>query len=129
MGPRECWGLEEWLYVWLIHAVTGSGINYARKPSGYNNTILPHLHGAVDLDDLARKAEEILSTSEPAYTSVGYQFPRFPKPGSRYQRGGDRFIVGIRAEACQGSGGKASGRTRLRQRRKTPVPRSQRLHG
>lgn len=92
-GARDRWDLEAWLYVWIIHAVTGSAINYAKQPSGYHNTILPHFSDCDDLVDMVMKAQEVLSTGAPAYTSVGYQFPRFPKAGSEFKRGGDRFIV------------------------------------
>lgn len=95
-GAIARWGLAEWLYVFILHRVTGSGINYAKKPSGYNNTILPLLHNCDDLGDLVKKVGEVLSGPTPAYTSVGYQFPRFPPketPAGRYKRGGDRFLV------------------------------------
>lgn len=92
-GARDTWGLKEWLYIWLIHAITGSGINYAKKPSGYNNTILPYLHGTDNLRDIVAKVREILNSDKPAYTSVGYQFPRFPKPGDDYKRGGDKYLI------------------------------------
>lgn len=95
-GALARWGLAEWLYVFILHRVTGSGINYAKKPSGYSNTILPHLHNCDRLEDLTRKVGEVLSTAAPAYTSVGYQFPRFPNkesPLGRYKRGGDRFMA------------------------------------
>lgn len=91
-GAHDYWGLEEWLYVFILHRVTGSGINYAKKPSGYNNTILPQLSNTHGLDELVKKATEVLSTPTPAYTSVGYQFPRFP-PKNGYKRGGDRFLA------------------------------------
>lgn len=90
-GVHTEWGLEEWLYIFILHRVTGSGINYAKKPSGYNNTILPMLYVADDLGELADRAKDVLSTPVPAYTSVGYQFPRFP-PKESYKRGGDRFM-------------------------------------
>ena len=39
-GKQDVFGLEEWLYVFILHRVCGSAINYATKPSGYHNTIL-----------------------------------------------------------------------------------------
>ena len=92
-GATSVWGTAEWIYVWLIHAVTGSGINYARKPSGYHSTILPRLSGDT-LADLRSCASTLLANPRiPAYTSVGYQFPAFPKKQRHFRRGGDRFIV------------------------------------
>lgn len=91
-GVHSSWGMAEWLYVFILHRVTGSGINYAKKPSGYNNTILPLLAVCDDLEDLVKRVGEVLSTDVKAYTSVGYQFPRFPPKGN-YRRGGDRFLT------------------------------------
>lgn len=87
------WELPEWLYVFLIHRVTGSGIDYAKQPSGYNNTILPLLEPSTDLGQLVVNTSEILQTDVPAYTSVGYQFPAFPKKKPPYKRGGDYFLA------------------------------------
>ena len=38
-GRQDVYSLPEWLYVFILHRVTGSAINYAQKPSGYYNTI------------------------------------------------------------------------------------------
>lgn len=94
-GPAHtrAWGLSEWLYVFLIHRVTGSGINYAKQPSGYHNTILPMLDPSLDQIGLVDQVEAILQTNAPAYTSVGYQFPAFPKKTGNFRRGGDRYLV------------------------------------
>jgi hypothetical protein len=88
------WSIPEWLYVFILHRVTGSGINYAKQPSGYNNTILPLLDPSLRLGLMSAHVGEILRGPAPAYTSVGYQFPAFPKKdGTGFKRGGDRFLV------------------------------------
>lgn len=90
---RKHMGLEEWLYVMLLHRLCGSGINYAHNPSGYHNTILFDLWQAAD--SIENMAEMVTYYPKTFYTSVGYQFPRFPKPpqGSPYKRGGDYFLA------------------------------------
>lgn len=107
-GKRNVFGLEEWLYLFILHRVTGSAINYATKPSGYHNTILFHLH---ECDTIEQMCEVVKSHPMPFYTSVGYQFPAFPKPPTPtvdedgfvgmasfkkpeyvYKRGGDYFL-------------------------------------
>lgn len=97
MAQTRAWGLPEWLYVFLIHRMTGSGIDYAKKPSGYHNTILPLLDPTLNLPGLVEQVWSILSTPVPAYTSVGYQFPVFPKKDQsvlgQFKRGGDRYFV------------------------------------
>tara|TARA_B110000285_G_C14979123_1_gene540433 strand:- start:73 stop:1044 length:972 start_codon:yes stop_codon:yes gene_type:complete len=107
-GKREVFGLEEWLYLFILHRVCGSAINYATKPSGYHNTIIFDLH---DCNTIEEMCEKVKHHPTPFYTSVGYQFPAFPKPPKPtsdddgfvgmpafkepeyvYKRGGDYFL-------------------------------------
>lgn len=88
-GKRNIFDLKDWLYLFLFHRLTGSGINYAHKPSGYYNTLLSEMHVA---DNIPQMIEIIKSAKRPFYTSVGYQFPSFPKPIEGYKRGGDYFL-------------------------------------
>ena len=41
-GKHSDFKLPEWLYIFMVHRLTGSAINYAQKPSGYHNSIVPH---------------------------------------------------------------------------------------
>jgi hypothetical protein len=82
--------VKTWLYVFLLHRVTGSAINYAKIPSGYHNTLLFDLH---ECDNIAEMVEVMRSYPKPFYTSVGYQFPAFPKPPEGYKRGGDYYLA------------------------------------
>jgi hypothetical protein len=87
-----------WLYVLLVHRLTGSGINYSKKPSGYNNTVLPALAQGNKIDDFV----EIIRDYKPSkYTSVGYQFPAFPKPKMGYAKGGDYFLCEMLPELAE----------------------------
>lgn len=91
-GIHKKWSLPEWLYVFILHRVAGSGINYAKKPSGYNNTILPELYDCATIEDMV---EKILGRGKKTiFTSVGYQFPAFPKPrDDKYRLGGDYYLA------------------------------------
>lgn len=89
------WIMETWMFVFAVHRLTGSAINYAKNPSGYHNTILPELHDCKDIQDMVKK---IKSYNGKMYTSVGYQFPAFPKPIEGYSKGGDYFICEILPE-------------------------------
>lgn len=89
-GWRAKRTLPEMLYVFMIHRLTGSAINYAKQPSGYHNTVLPEFYQA---DTIERMARLFRYHPWPKYTSVGYQFPAFPKPGDGFLRGGDYFIT------------------------------------
>jgi len=90
-GKHSDFDLPEWLYVFLLHRVTGSAINYGTKPSGYHNTLLFYLHEAKNIEDMVGIVNK---HPYPFYTSIGYQFPAFPKPpsGKNYKRGGDYYL-------------------------------------
>jgi len=91
-GKHKDFDLPEWLYLFILHRVCGSAINYATKPSGYHNTLLFTLHKAKNIEDMIWHMKR---HTQPFYTSVGYQFPKFPKPpqGSDYKRGGDYYLA------------------------------------
>lgn len=91
-GKHRDFKLPEWLYIFILHRVCGSAINYSTKPSGYHNTLLFNLHKATTIEGMT---EIVNKHPKPFYTSVGYQFPSFPKPpeGSRYKRGGDYYLT------------------------------------
>ena len=90
-GKHADFSLPEWLYIFILHRVCGSAINYATQPSGYHNTILFDLYKAKSIEEMVKMVNSHQSSF---YTSVGYQFPAFPKPpaGSAYKRGGDYFL-------------------------------------
>ena len=87
------WSLPEWLYVFILHRVTGSGINYGKKHSGYHNTLLPDLLECRTIEEMVEKVQR---AQKSFYTSVGYQFPAFPKPQRGFKKGGD-FFLGVYA--------------------------------
>jgi len=89
-GKHSDFSLPEWLYIFILHRVCGSAINYATKPSGYHNTILFSLHQCKDIEMMTRMIN-VYPTS--FYTSVGYQFPSFPKPPAGYKRAGDYYLT------------------------------------
>jgi hypothetical protein len=97
-GKRNVFGLREWIYLFLFHRLTGSGINYAKKPSGYHNTLLFEMHQA---DNIPQMVDIIKGAWRPFYTSVGYQFPSFPKPQGKYKRGGDYFLCEFLPRLCE----------------------------
>jgi hypothetical protein len=90
-GKHSDFSLPEWLYVFIVHRICGSGINYSFKPSGYYNTILFNLYRCKTIEEMV-----LMIKNYPVsfYTSVGYQFPQFPKlpAGSDYKKGGDYYL-------------------------------------
>lgn len=92
-GVHNSWSIHEWIYVFLIHRLTGSGINYAKNPSGYSNTILTDFYWCDNIQLMKSQIIRRSQTGPSFYTSVGYQFPAFPKPQGIYKTGGNMFIV------------------------------------
>lgn len=90
-GKHNRFSLPEWLYIFILHRVTGSGINYSKKPSGYNNTIITELYRCDDIEEMVSFLNQ---HQQSFYTSVGYQFPSFPKvpPGKPYRKAGDYYL-------------------------------------
>lgn len=86
------WGLEEFLFVFFVHRLTGSGINYALNPSGYYNSILLHF---TNCNSVKEMVDVIRSFDGPKFTSIGYQIAPFPKPKEGYKLGGDYFMCEI----------------------------------
>ena len=84
--------LDAWLYLFILHRVTGSAINYGTKPSGHHNTLLFKLHLAENVEDMKKIIKAESKIGKPFYTSIGYQFPAFPKPTSEYKKGGDYYL-------------------------------------
>ena len=79
-----------WLWLFILHRVTGSAINYSTKPTGYHNTVLPYLYQFDTIKDMNAFIKNYPGTF---YTSIGYQFPAFPKPAAGYKRGGDFYLA------------------------------------
>ena len=86
------WGMREWMFVFFVHRLTGSGINYAKNPSGYHNSILLHFSGCETVDDMVDLIKNYDSTM---FTSGGYQIAPFPKPPAEYKRAGVYFMCEI----------------------------------
>ena len=89
-GKRKVLDLPEWLYLFILHRVTGSATDYGKKPSGYWNSLLHVLHKADTIEQMIWHLER---TKTPIYTSIGYQFPAFPKPQGKWKKGGDYYLA------------------------------------
>jgi hypothetical protein len=90
-GKQKDFDLPEWLYLFILHRVTGSATDYGKKPSGYWNSLVHVLHKANSIEDMIWHLEK---HKTPIYSSIGYQFPAFPKPtGTKWKRGGDYYLA------------------------------------
>jgi hypothetical protein len=68
--------MYEWMYLFFVHRVTGSGASF-EEDHGYRNTIIPHL---AYMDTVKEMADYIAKYDRPMFTSIGNQIPPFPKP-------------------------------------------------
>lgn len=75
-GLRNRWDRETWLWVFMLHRITGSGASF-ENDHGYRNTILVDLAKFDNIDgmvDYLRRNIDIVM-----FTSIGNQIPMFPK--------------------------------------------------
>jgi len=88
IGLHTKWGLNEWLYMFLFHRITGSGASF-EMDHGYRNTAVPEL---AKCDTINQMIEVIKHLNRPFFTSIGNQIPPFPKPGLGYDKGGKLYL-------------------------------------
>ena len=69
------WTRKEWMYIWMVHRITGSAASYVAD-HGYRNTIIPEL---AQFDTIPEMADFIYQYNLGFYTSAGCQIPGFPK--------------------------------------------------
>lgn len=80
----------EWLYIFLVHRITGSGASF-EKDHGYRNTIVPQLV-TDNISSLGQMQTFIRGHEGVMYTSIGNQIPAFPKPTMGYKTGGKVYF-------------------------------------
>lgn len=90
--------LEEWLYVFFIHRLCGSAINYAQMPAGYWHSPLYDFASCAGVGGMVNKLRTL--GHKPIYTSIGYQIAPFPKAVGEYRRGGDYFMCEHLPDLC-----------------------------
>lgn len=96
-APNKKWKLPEWLFVYGIHRMTGSGASFFPKSEGprrhgYCNVIAPHL---ATLNTIPQMVEFIRDYEPPMFTSYGNQPPPFPSPEEPYRTGGRYYFCEI----------------------------------
>ena len=82
------WDRVEWLFVFLLHRITGSGASF-EADHGYRNTILPQI---AELENIDEMVILIKHYEKAMFTSIGNQIPMFPKPRGTYSKGGKLFM-------------------------------------
>lgn len=92
---KDVFDIHEWLYICLVHRLTGSGASF-EKDHGYRNTLLINMVENISLGpdaiDLNAWTNYIKEYDKPFFTSKGNQIPPFNKPTSGWDKGGREFI-------------------------------------
>ena len=81
---HERFSKHEWLFLFVLHRITGSGASF-ESDHGYRNTAIPDLVGQ---KSYYMMMNTVRYYPKPMYTSIGNQIPAFPKPSMGYQTGG-----------------------------------------
>jgi hypothetical protein len=81
----------EWLWIFLVHRITGSGASFAHD-HGFRNSVVGEM--ALAADQAGDMKKWLLSTMKERaiFTSIGNQIPAFPKPSWPYARGGELYL-------------------------------------
>lgn len=94
---KQRWSQLTWIYVLLVHRVTGSGASFATD-HGFRNSILPNL---AQLDNIENMVSFIKTYEKPMFTSIGNQIPPFPKPIGDYRTGGKLYLCEYAPKLCR----------------------------
>ena len=87
-GIHNRWTPHEWIYIFLVHRLTGSGASF-ESDHGYRNTIIPQLAKFNTMSEMSTWIKHYDGTM---FTSIGNQIPMFPKPRDEYETGGKLFF-------------------------------------
>jgi hypothetical protein len=91
-GIHETYTERDWLWLFLLHRVTGSGASFSYD-HGFRNSILSDMaFSSGDAEDMRKYVLSEMRTGRPIFTSIGNQIPPFPKPSGEYKRGGELYI-------------------------------------
>jgi hypothetical protein len=94
------WQLKEWLYIYGVHRMTGSGASFYPKSEpnahGYCNTPIFEMVGtSPSIKAMAQALANRFSSGVASFTSLGNQPPPFPKPKFDYKTGGAYYLCEV----------------------------------
>lgn len=93
--PRFAGGDVEWMYVCLVHRLTGSGASFEHD-HGWRNTLVPQMAARPFFDDMT---QFVFLHPGPCFTSIGNQTPAFPKKTDKLVRtAGQQYIADVAPE-------------------------------
>lgn len=84
--------LTAWLYVYLLHRVTGSGASFSADHGFRNSIVADAVRAYVRNDRMPDFVYNTMAAGRPIFTSIGNQIPPFAKPPPRYGRGSEWYV-------------------------------------
>lgn len=91
-GVHEKLSEDDWLFVFLIHRLTGSGASFAWDHGFRNSIIADMVNDCSNKEEMCRYVLEEMEGGRAIFTSIGNQIPPFPKPDGPYSRGSELYI-------------------------------------
>ena len=90
----------DWLWVFLVHRVTGSGASFSHD-HGFRNSIIADmmLHGP-QAGEMKQYLMREMSSGRAVFTSIGNQIPPFPKPAPPFRRGSELYLSEFAPRLC-----------------------------
>lgn len=82
----------EWLWVFLVHRVTGSGASF-EDDHGFRNSVVPEMVWQGTMFEQRDWLLNEMRGGRAVFTSIGNQIPPFPKPRDGYARGGELYLA------------------------------------
>lgn len=89
---QEIFSEADWLWLFLLHRVTGSGASFQHDHGFRNSIIADAALLEQDRFGMERYVIEQMQAGRPIFTSIGNQIPPFPKPQGPYSRGSELYI-------------------------------------
>lgn len=90
----------DWLWVFLVHRVTGSGASFSHDHGFRNSIIADMVLRGPQAGDMKRYLLSEMRQGRAVFTSIGNQIPPFPKPHPPYSRGSELYLSEFAPRLC-----------------------------
>ena len=99
-GAREQLSELDWLWVFLVHRVTGSGASFSHDHGFRNSIVSDMVLAGPQAGDMKKYLIKEMNSGRAVFTSIGNQIPPFPKPVAPFRRGSDLYLSEVAPRLC-----------------------------